>query len=102
MTTLTEFLLSRIAEDEDAAERGRSHNGRGVFANDNYGCLLVQPGRVLAECAAKRDIIEWAAGITSLRMMGDPDAPRPVEMDVLKVMACVWADHEEFDPRWQL
>lgn len=100
--TLVEFLLSRIAEDEDAAGRARSHNGGGAFANDNYGCLLVQPERVLAECAAKRDLIEWAAGITSLRMMGDPDAPRPVEMDVLKVMACVWADHPDFDVRWRL
>jgi hypothetical protein len=60
--TLTEFLLARIAEDEAAAERGRSHNGGGTFANDNYGYLLVQPARVLAECAAKRQAIEAAWG----------------------------------------
>jgi hypothetical protein len=56
--TITEFLEARIAEDEAAAELGGWHNGADTFANDNYGCLLVQPARVLAECAAKRAIIE--------------------------------------------
>jgi hypothetical protein len=56
--TLTEFLLARIAEDEEMAESAASHNGGTVFARDNYGCLLVQPARVLADCEANRAIVE--------------------------------------------
>lgn len=56
--TIVEFLEARITEDERKAEAGGYHNGGGVFANDNYGCLLVQPSRILAECAAKRAIIK--------------------------------------------
>lgn len=56
--TITEFLEARIAEDEAEAQQGGYHNASsGVFARDNYGCLLVQPTRILAECAAKRAII---------------------------------------------
>jgi hypothetical protein len=106
--TLTEFLLARIAEDEAAAERGRSHNGGGTFANDNYGYLLVQPARVLAECAAKRQAIEAAWG-DQVQIEGEwghcqgreemsvkDDNPAVVEH-----LAAVYADHPDYREEWR-
>uniref|UniRef100_UPI003F494537 DUF6221 family protein n=1 Tax=Arthrobacter silvisoli TaxID=2291022 RepID=UPI003F494537 len=87
---ITEFLEARIGEDEAAAKRGGWHNGGGTFANDNYGCLLIQPARVLAECAAKRAIIEdfgW------LELSGVPNSP-------LRAIAAVYADHPDYQQEW--
>lgn len=50
-TTLTEFLLARIAEDEDAV-RGYSFGGEPIPGD----CW--SPERVLAECEAKRRIVQ--------------------------------------------
>jgi len=104
--TLTEFLLARIAEDEAAAERGGSHNGGGPFANDNYGCLLIDPVRVLAECEAKRRIVE--AYIDTLAMipkhvLGDGDEHPTViaeeyEAHILPALALPYADHPDYRP----
>lgn len=106
MTTLTDFLLARIAEDEAAASRAGSHNGVGVYANDNYGCLLVQPARVLAECEAKRRVIDAAwecqemldiehhlRDRSELEAAGDYPA-------TLRHLAQPYADHPDFDPSW--
>jgi hypothetical protein len=68
--TLAEFLLARIAEDEastvDASEVGvqfkvRSHgNGlHDLWDDDWLGGVRVDTTRVLAECEAKRRIVEW-------------------------------------------
>ena len=68
--TITEFLLARIAEDEAVLER------RGAFPHSTHGtdevgaynprcpdCLgLPGKARVLAECKAKRTIIELHKG----------------------------------------
>ena len=106
--TATEFLLARIAEDEAMAERGGSHNGGGTFANDNYGCLLVQPARVLAECEAKRAAIkaawkdhcliegEWGGGQSQGAMSAKNDNPAVVE-----ALASVYADHPDFQEAWR-
>lgn len=111
--TVTEFLEARIAEDEAAAERGGWHNGGATFANDNYGCLLVQPARVLAECAAKRAIIEQASEATSdrYRTIGSfcvtqaeieaEEATDPGEL-ILKALAAVYSDHPDYDKDWAL
>ena len=99
--TLVEFLEARIAEDERKAEAGGYHNGGGVFANDNYGCLLVQPSRVLAECAAKRAIISdhqqvdvpffWPVCVGCERQM--PCA-------TLRHLAAVYKDHPDYREEW--
>jgi hypothetical protein len=81
--TITDFLLARIAEDEAAAERGRRHNATETFANDNYGCLLVDPARVLAECEAKYRLV--VSGDTWTHC----------------VLATVYADHEDYRPEWR-
>ena len=122
--TLTEFLLARIAEDEAVAERGGFHNGKGTFANDNYGCLLVQPSRVLAECEAKRAIIalhEIEVEKVSLapfdQTTGEPVPPEfdvtcnlcgwvsdnPISgCDTQRALALPYADHEDYRDEWKL
>lgn len=50
--TITEFLLARIAEDEEEADwYGNTEHFEGGWTNEHTG-------RVLRECAAKRVIIE--------------------------------------------
>lgn len=68
--TLTEFLLARIAEDEDRAEyveREWANAKMGLYSNDSYvnaeqtwrdiGRTGFLPNRVRAECEAKRRLV---------------------------------------------
>lgn len=88
--TLTQFLLARIAEDEAAAGRGSRHNASDVYANDNYGCLLVDPHRVLAECEAKRRIVKRCR--ESNGYWG---------YDVERALALPYADHPDYRDEWK-
>jgi hypothetical protein len=98
--TLTEFLLARITEDEAVASRGGRHNAPGVFANDNYGCLLVDPARILAECEVKR----WIIG---LHLIGwDPyDAHDVVlhshDRDTMRALVLPYSDHPDCRDEWK-
>ena len=56
--TITEFLEDRISEDEDRAGSGWSSLGKTRWETDNYGRNMLTPAAILAECAAKRAIIE--------------------------------------------
>lgn len=65
MTTLSEFLLARIADDEERARFVAAqveHAGWSPFEpwalswHDEYDLLCIEPSRALAECAAKRRI----------------------------------------------
>lgn len=117
--TITEFLLARISEDEDAAQRGRSHPDPSIFARDNYGYLWVQPARVLAECEAKRRIVaqydelrshvvafrspRWADAMNERdrQELGKSEARHRVAEDMVRALASVHADHPDFDPAWR-
>lgn len=139
--TLTEFLLARIAEDEEVAQWAASdrrwdyniHNeslyevyagtdrcpehdieGSPNDCDDNpiarleadftyertaligFHIARHDPARVLAECAAKRrivDRIEWAARVGSLT---------DSLLLVAQCLAHPYADHPDFDPEWRL
>ena len=57
--TLTEFLLARIAEDEAVARDWRHHRGKVSVLGGGTGYeAWCNPARVLAECEAKRRIVE--------------------------------------------
>jgi len=107
--TLTEFLEARIAEDEAVAELASSHNGGATFAKDNYGCLLVQPARVLAECAAKRRIVEVQARLDAAHVAVGPrrrlrSGHRVAEdalQFVLRCLALPYAEHPDYDEAWR-
>jgi len=104
--TLTEFLLARIARDEDEARHARPHSGGSVYANDVHGRLLVQPARVLAECEAKRRIVEshrwdeeWENGV---RFASDcEDCWQSPPCRTLRALAAVYADHPDYDEAWR-
>ena len=106
---IDEFLLARVAEDEAVAHLGRRHNDRGAYANDNYGCLLVDPARVLAECEAKRRAVDAAWCDHEFFEMDrgfglgrDEMAERNDYPDIIRILAAVYADHPDYDPEWRL
>jgi hypothetical protein len=115
--TLTEFLLARIAEDEAVAraaagESAYPHYGdtaaeEVVAMAEGEGCALEGtqhfarwlPARVLAECEAKRQIVEYAEYLAV-----DPDesgysdgtSGRGAMERVLRFLALPYADHPDY------
>jgi hypothetical protein len=95
--TLVEFLLARIAEDEAHAKDTMP------FA-ERHG-IGSYPARVLAECEAKRRLVDEYArvrrevgqGHTSERTM----VAQNVRWKTLCILATVYADHSDHDPRWK-
>lgn len=144
MTTLTTFLLERIAEDEAVAiaatgapwtERDASHepphakgtsNVEGepwtvasvVNTTDALHITRWDPTRILAECQAKRRILEQHVENESratvyrsprwLDAMNDDDRlswrkaeARCAATDgVVRALAQVYSDHPDYDPTW--
>lgn len=131
--TITEFLLARIAEDRakvehapDATEDTASARGPGWY--HGLECTLCghvgfdgtesnvedawhehmeavhQRSRVLAECEAKRRIVDLAEQLdepTTLRdRLAFPTA-RVVLDHTLQALASVYTDHPDFDPAWR-
>lgn len=93
--TLTDFLAARIAEDEAAAWRH-------IADADRHGWGSY-PDRVLAECAAKRVIIE------DFEMYAQDyrDAPsdfaagrRHAALLAVTRLAEVYADHRNYQQEW--
>jgi hypothetical protein len=109
--TLTEFLLARIAEDEAAAmtahhESMRGYAGPGFIrsivewrsqARDVRGRELIErytPARVLAECEAKRRIIEQLSDVGWVGSYAVRDF-------VLEQLTLPYADHPDFREEWR-
>jgi hypothetical protein len=118
--TLAEFLLARIAEDEWVAN-GLNGATR-IIGNtpDFYGVggpaaadfwQRFDPARVLAECEAKRRIVELhvateraVATIAPLDdVIGDAfsQSALAVTTGVLQLLALPYADHPEFREEWR-
>ena len=120
--TLTDFLLARIAEDEDRAKRAAFGWGATwsvvtdefedwstVHADgkrDMVGCedgdvtehiARHDPSRVLAECEAKRRII------VGLDYESDEwcFADAPAVAEVLPFLALPYADHPDYQQEWK-
>ncbi|WP_152203625.1 DUF6221 family protein [Georgenia thermotolerans] len=114
--TITEFLLARIAEDEAEARSKPTtylyiHPDGYDMADMGPGYVLAaNPARVLAECAAKRAIIEPARDATyyakrvDRELLGGPrDAmadPYPGDV-ILRHLAAVYADHPDYQQEWK-
>lgn len=124
--TVKEFLLARITEDEKVAEEvlsdRRPHSGelrdhldehgvsdaelmfrfhrrRRVLHNDQDWFVAVAPERVIAECAAKRRIIEHVAEIEF--NSGDPWTHEMGD-EILSQLALPYAKHPEYREEWRL
>ena len=103
--TITEFLEARIAEDEalatsairdaedrdlatwevDALEIGGSLPGPQMTAR-------FSPARVLAECAAKRAMVELSVNWDGYTR----------QTDILRTLAAVYKDHPDYREEWAL
>jgi hypothetical protein len=114
MMTLTEFLLARIAEDEEAAQGATIEpvgSGRTWFDGWSDAHPVGRhigrwaPARVLAECEAKRLIV-------NLHWPGHDEEPDPeggcVECGEIRghcltrlYLAIPYADHPQFQPEWR-
>lgn len=79
MVELTDFLLARIAEDEERAKDALSMAG----LVDEYGSW--HPQRVLAECQVKRALLRQ-----------DCNGWRRAQ----RLMAAVYADHPDYVDGW--
>jgi len=131
--TIVEFLLARIARDEALAEAAiDDHPHWLAMGHDLYqyeggvssGYLAVDrrapqgvehianwdPARVLAECQAKRAIIELADEASGLDASVDLDravGPRDFDAEpyvgdvILRQLAAVYADHPDYQPEWR-
>jgi hypothetical protein len=115
--TITEFLEARIAEDEAAAraatpspwtlyDRGvgweipelpEVHDGLTFSKSDAHYVARNQPGRALAECAAKRAIM---ARIPRNSDLYDPGAYTSVH--TIRALAAVYSSHPDYRQDWAL
>lgn len=103
--SLTVFLLARIAEDEAVAQAcSPGWTGpESMGAIEGGGSVLVSPKRVLAECEAKRAIVEehspWA---TANGYCGAHDGRYLLEdCPTLRALALSYADHPQFQDDWR-
>lgn len=112
--TLTEFLLARIADDEALAHfiiDGDHWHGIGVNSATEVATHITRqrPTRVLAECEAKRRIVERASRDIAAADAKAPDQiTRPFDAgaaheayNVLLDLARIWADHPDFREEWR-
>jgi hypothetical protein len=118
--TLTDFLLARIAEDEGALAQV-------TLVVEDGGPFIDFRKRVLAECEAKRAIIEehpmmsarlsrvvvltgggqpaWLEGACSTCTAGgeyggcDPVTGELSYCETLRALAAIWSDHPDYPPK---
>lgn len=104
MTTLTEFLLARIAEDEAVGFRGIGEPSRKpldtVDLDDWPDVIVAHSSRVLAECKAKRAIVQFhGSEILGICQEYDGDT---YPCRTLRALAQPYADHADFESGWAL
>jgi hypothetical protein len=100
--TLTEFILSRIAEDEAVARAVRPneylHDRERLNLTEEwhngYTVVGASSGRVLAECVALREVVRITRGLGGYY---NPDAAREAP-GILRALATIWSDHEDYRP----
>ena len=116
--TLAEFLLARIAEDEAVARRAQRAYQH-VFGIPHYftansdTSVAMNPRVALAECEAKRRIVEdadtyvgefenedWRTNdtFTAGRVAGRARSWRD---DTLRLLALPYADHSDYEEGWR-
>jgi hypothetical protein len=123
--TLAEFLEARIAEDEAVARAVRPDEylptrdsvDLADSAEGAYRWITVKSGRVLAECLARRQILEIHRSMTSpytefphcsmcVNDTGwpatsfDPLLGNRFPCTTLRALALPYSTHPDFDPSW--
>lgn len=114
--TLSAFLLARIEDDESVARRSMAQRygdqeaphllACGLNSYNTDTCDCGYPARVLAECAAKRAIVEvhheYLAVCSHCVELGGAYDREAWPCSTLRALASVHADHPDFDPSWSL
>ena len=91
MPTLTEFLMARIAEDED---------DYGCDGQSEYSRCAMLSERQDLEAAAKRLLVEDHLG-THRCEWGDIVLAGRCEARVLRILGAIYADHRDYDEEWR-
>jgi len=97
--TITEFLEARIAEDERHARMLAETDRRPVLS---LSATVNHPQRLLAECAAKRAIIDmWEDPADIAPLLSDVDAGHVLATDsATRALAAVYKDHADYRKEW--
>lgn len=112
MSDLVEFLLARIGEDEAEAkfciDAGISEPGYHLlqqiytsFPEDGHAADLADrfsPARVLAECAAKRAIVDALSDYDDGHVWASAEGSRAE--DALLALAQPYASHPDYRQEW--
>ncbi len=102
--TLTDFLLARISEtstDVHTSDCDKMHpsyvDGLGPLSTE---CDCGYPARVLAECEAKRRIVQDIGNALTYRCVpGGPPASGELPLP-LRALSAVYADHPDYREEW--
>lgn len=99
--TITEFLEARIAEDEAAANAYAKVPPLQVF-NGSTWVGGYDPARVLAECAAKRCIVNVYCAMAANHPADGSIGWYQVDAyeTVLRTLAGVYAGHPDYQEEW--
>jgi hypothetical protein len=115
--TIVEFLTERIAEDEAVAyEQHKAEQfvyGTGQMYAISHAAVGLAPHRAIAECAAKRAVLDQREqvrldlGESSVDQRRQGNIPILVNvglaLDVtIKHLAAVYQDHHDYDEEWSL
>ena len=95
MSDLTEFLLTRIAEDERHARKLAETDRRPVLS---LATTINHPQRLLAEAKAKRAIVAEHAPVDPCD--AHDAAFKTVACTTLLALAAIYSDHPEYREEW--
>lgn len=109
---LTDFLLARIAEEKqlalDSLAAGLERTGeRAEWMELQYDhtVMSISPARVLAECDAKRQMVEQHDDVHDCPSVdweaNDMGGPGWIGCDVLRLLALSHADHKDYQKTWR-
>lgn len=102
---LTEFVLARLSEDEESAREWAADEGAYIWDRSP-----VDPTRMLAECEAKRRIVEAHKPYRRIYGLGCDVClqPRHLPADApgwpcltLRLLALPYADHPDYQQEWR-
>lgn len=98
MSTLTAFLLARIAEDEVRARLVQSEivHVESAEAAEDAARELMDPGRVLADCKAKRAMVEWFGPAVE-----EGNGYGAAADHAMQHLAQSYADHSDYREEWR-
>lgn len=111
--TLVEFLLARIAEDEAVAVATRGNwnalpwkaSDRGIAGPVDgpfgHAAVVIDPARVLAECEAKRRIVELHPSVIDDGQTVCSEEQAEWPCPTLRLLALPYADHPDYRDEWR-